>query len=981
MPPNRLEEIARQDPPYHRALEAVRQWVTEVWHNPVVYYQLDHGPTHAHRVCEYLEQLSFGPDGCRMPPPSPAEAFVLLAAAYLHDVGMQLGWSEAPASIPRARGALTGEDLETIRRLHAQTSAAVIRSWKTALPASLARGLSDAQKDILCGELNEVLAFVAEYHNRPYAAHEIRQKAEGFPPAVKNAVRIGLVAGWLQAADALHMDHTRVTETILVDALDLWRKGKGAEFGLRVTDLVRMAQAYFVDHVAVDWVGTSGVRIRVLVRVRDQAQFSDARVLIERYESRLQRRDGDALTLIQSESAEAVLFGIEPPGPILDPTVIPLPADLLQAPEPPPPTHSTCPPPVPAFVGREKLVDEAMRSLGSGQCRWITFHGPSGIGKTQAALKLAQGVCGPERALSVSVFVPLEAATNAADVPDRVKTALIQAGFRLDPADDLATVLRRVAPNPCLLLLDNAEDVLARDHRAAVAVLESIAMDEGPHRLVVTTKAPTHSPHEAPRRVPPLRSAAEGRAEDQDLWARLTAGIDAQPGDDARAAELLGQLAGIPLAIYLCACRWRATGSLAAILEDWHQNGPHGVRLGPDRTRLTDLEFTLRRNLALLDASRPLDQEARRVLSLLALLPAGSPDDLARDLVGPDWLAGVTRLCDVGLGHNRAGRWAVLEPIRRFALQSLDSSGWHAPLEQWLIAHADTADDAIGRSGSARALNWFRAEMANLHAVWDAAAQRGQPAIVASLGQALGKAYLWLNVPGAEQRLARAAEAARSVGSTLGRAKCIFCRGNVLARLDRHEEALEAYDAAQPLYEEIGDTLGRANCIMSRGDVLAFLNRHEEALGAYDAAQPLHEQIGDTLGRANCIKSRGDVVADLKRHEEALKAYDAAQPLYEEIGLTLGRANCIQSRARVHSETGDGRAAAEFDEAVRLFESIGDVYSQAWTLVYQARHHRRSSEPDRARECYGRALGMFREIKYQFGIDAVTKELGRLGPV
>ena len=978
MPPNRLEEIARQDSPYHRALEAVRQWVTEVWQNPVVYYQLDHGPTHAHRVCQYLDQLSFGPDGCRMPPPTPAEAFVLLAAAYLHDVGMQLGWSEAPASIPRARGALTGEDLETIRRLHAQTSAAVIRSWKTALPASLARGLSDAQKDILCGDLNEVLAFVAEYHNRPYAAHEIRQKAEGFSPAVKNRVRIALLAGWLQAADALHMDHTRVTETILVDALDLWRKGKGAEFGLRVTDLVRMAQAYFVDHVAVDWVGTSGVRIRVLVRVRDQAQFNDARVLIERYESRLQRRDGDALTLIQSESAGAILFGIEPPQPILDPTVIPVPDDLLQAPEPPPPTHSTCDPPVPTFVGREELVDEAMRSLVSGTCRWITFHGPSGIGKTQAALKLAQALCGPERALALSVFVPLEAATKAADVPDRVKTALIQAGFRLEAADDLPTVLRRVAQTPCLLVLDNAEDVLEVDRQAAVAVLESIAMDEGPHRLVVTTKAPTHSPHEAPRRVPPLRSAAEGRAEDQDLWARLTAGIDPQPGDDLRAGELLGQLEGIPLAIYLSACRWRATGSLAAILEDWHQSGPHGMRVGPERTRRTDLEFSLQRNLALLDESRPLDQEARRVLSLLALLPAGSADDLARDLLGPDWLAAVTRLCDVGLGHNRAGRWGLLEPIRRFALASLDTSPWHAPLEEWLIARARTADRAIGWSGSVRALAWFRAEMANLHAVWDAAAQRGQPAVVGALGQALGDAYLWLNVPGAQERLARASEAARSIADTLGRANCIKSRGDVLAFLNRHEEALGAYDAAQPLYEQIGATLGRANCIKGRGDVLAFLKRHEEALEAYDAAQPLYEEIGHTLGRANCISCRGDVLADLKRHEEALEAYDAAQPLYEQIGDTLGRANCIRSRARVHSETGDGRAGAEFDEAFRLYGSIGDVYSQAGTLVYQARHHRRSSEPDRARECYGRALGLFREIKYQPGIDVVTEELGEL---
>jgi hypothetical protein len=47
--------------------------------------------------------------------------------------------------------------------------------------------------------------------------------------------------------------------------------------------------------------------------------------------------------------------------------------------------------------------------------------------------------------------------------------------------------------------------------------------------------------------------------------------------------------------------------------------------------------------------------------------------------------------------------------------------------------------------------------------------------------------------------------------------------------------------------------------------------------------------------------------------------------------------------------------------------------------VYQARHHADHNEPDRARECYRRALGLFGEIKHQPGIDVVSEELGRLG--
>ena len=71
-----------------RALANVRAAAARIWSRPLHRYYTDHTVTHSERVIALLDGLTAGMMGTdeRL---SSSEVFVLLAAAYLHDVGMQ----------------------------------------------------------------------------------------------------------------------------------------------------------------------------------------------------------------------------------------------------------------------------------------------------------------------------------------------------------------------------------------------------------------------------------------------------------------------------------------------------------------------------------------------------------------------------------------------------------------------------------------------------------------------------------------------------------------------------------------------------------------------------------------------------------------------------------------------------------------------------------------------------------------------------
>lgn len=174
------------NPYQRRALENVRAAAERIWRAPLHRYYTDHTVAHSERVIALLDGLAAGmmQTDRRL---APGETLVLLAAAYLHDVGMQ-------------DERFAGGDLEAIRAAHHEVTAEwIYRTLET--PGSVVDlGLPDDPG------LVEAVALVAKAHRK------VDLHAADYDPFPHGGetMRPRLLGALLRLGDELDIDHRRV---------------------------------------------------------------------------------------------------------------------------------------------------------------------------------------------------------------------------------------------------------------------------------------------------------------------------------------------------------------------------------------------------------------------------------------------------------------------------------------------------------------------------------------------------------------------------------------------------------------------------------------------------------------------------------------------------------------------------------------------------------------------------------------------------
>lgn len=174
--------------------------------------------------------------------------------------------------------------------------------------------------------------------------------------------------------------------------------------------------------------------------------------------------------------------------------------EVPRAPESPP----GLPRPLSRMIGREAVVREIVERLATQ--RFVTLHGPGGIGKTTVALAVAHAELAAFA--NAVIFVDLGAITDPALVTSVVASALGVAVQSDDPTPILISRLRR---QRTLLVLDSCEQVID----AVARLAERVSREAPDVSLLTTSREPLRVEGE---HVYPLRA------------------LDTPPQDDALAA-------------------------------------------------------------------------------------------------------------------------------------------------------------------------------------------------------------------------------------------------------------------------------------------------------------------------------------------------------------------------------------------------------------------------------------------------------------
>jgi predicted ATPase/DNA-binding winged helix-turn-helix (wHTH) protein len=582
-----------------------------------------------------------------------------------------------------------------------------------------------------------------------------------------------------------------------------------------------------------------------------------------------------------------------------------------------------------SFIGREREIAHIKEHLGT--TRLVTLIGAGGCGKTRLAMQVAADLL---QSYPDGIWlVELAALTQAGLVPQTVANVL---GLKEQPGRGLAqTINEYLASKRLLLVLDNAEHLLAACAQLADAVLRQCAqvviLATSRERLGIagelTYRVPSLSVPDPRRKATLEELSAYESARLFIERARLSRPHFTITAENAPAlASVCYRLDGIPLAIELAAPRVRSM-SLEEVKRRLDQS--FGLLTGGPRTALPR-QRTLRSTI---DWSYDLLSDAEQaLLCRLAVFSGGWTLEAAEQVcIGErvdsiEVLDLLTSLADKNLvvadEQDGPTRYRLLETVRHYGLERLrehdEEAHWRGRHLAYFLVLAE-ADPQQQGSDRTDWLDRLEIEHDNVRSAlaWSSAAVADA---AGGLRLAGAISWFWL-VRGywAEGRTWFSAVLAATPRAQDGAARATALRG--AGRLATSQGDYSAAKALRQeglaIWKELGNREGIAQSVASLGTIAQMQGDYPAAEALFKEALAIRRELGDRLGIVLSLISLGHSACEQGAYPTARVLLEESLAISRELGAWLSFAETLYHLGTVAYFEGDYSAAQ-----TRLEESL-----------------------------------------------------------
>lgn len=556
-----------------------------------------------------------------------------------------------------------------------------------------------------------------------------------------------------------------------------------------------------------------------------------------------------------------------------------------------------------SFVGRERELS-ALRALLADGTPLVTITGPSGMGKTRLARRLARELGG--------AFLGVEACATEADLRAAVAERLGLTG-EMD-GETLA------ARGPLLLVLDSVDP----HARPLAGVLEEW-LDRCPElALLVTSLVPLGIRGEVRFELGPLDEADAvalylDRARDASADRAL-----AQPEREAL-DELVSRLDRLPLAIELAAARVRVLPP-RQLLE----------RISKRLDLLRSADGSLASALSL--SWNLLTADEQRVLARASVFVGGFTLAAAEAILGCDLIVDqLDGLRAKALLQFDGARFSLYESVREFAALRLRELGGAAELERLHAAYF--ASEGTARATRAEgpealeALRWLATERENL-----LAAHRRSfgvaPAVAARAGLALA-ALFSRGGPLAFQReiLDACVQAARRTGDPRLLVQALHERGRVRKREGGSAAARKDVDEGLSVARAQGLRASEGHLLIASAS-LRVLSSDSEARSELERALAIGNEEGDPFLEGQSLLVLGALEESLGALDSAAAQTEEALALFRRGGHLRFCGIALLNLGAIHSHRGRFSAARNaLAQACEIFASLENLTSLSYATT------------------------------------------------
>ncbi|KAG2035401.1 hypothetical protein BDR03DRAFT_962563 [Suillus americanus] len=516
------------------------------------------------------------------------------------------------------------------------------------------------------------------------------------------------------------------------------------------------------------------------------------------------------------------------------------------------------PPSRPAMLyGRDDLVAELTNLVVNDE--HLALIGPGGMGKSSLAKAIINEPLVMDKFADRRFFVTYDGLDPSTITFETFMTRFVGAlGIEIagtDPVRQISTFLDSASS---LIILDNAETFEEASAPPALgdipSVIAEIANISGVI-LVLTSRSRRNAPNVQwiTKDIPPLDLSSA-----QAVFFRIyhhTSRSEAE--EDIKG--LLKELDFHPLSINILANAAQQNGwSPITLLKRW--NDRHSKVLDGRRGKLQSLSDTMQLSLSS-PSVQNLGEDGCRVLAIIAFLPQGLNESLARALLPS--LPQVDTICDIlcmqSLVYRQDNFIKVLAPIRHYmrdALQAPDStclqdmrSFYYRTIRLCSSKRDDHADIVISDH-----LNIEHVVAFNLAYVPDNMDDTHD--------------ICWRFLQCLQQHLPRPTTLISAISNIVEnsstwklKARCLLSLAQLYNALSQLVEASQTLQAAEELYLTAGDPESMGNCLIKRADFLRCQGRFIQSQNLLEGLQ--HSDSWESL--SNTVKARAWYFLDIAR--------------------------------------------------------------------------------------------------------------------
>ena len=271
----------------------------------------------------------------------------------------------------------------------------------------------------------------------------------------------------------------------------------------------------------------------------------------------------------------------------------------------------------------------------------------------------------------------------------------------------------------------------------------------------------------------------------------------------------------------------------------------------------------------------------------------------------------------------------------------------------------------------------------------------------------------------AKQYFEQAHQIRQSLGNPRGEAESLNNIARAQESLGERQTALETYTQSLKKWQEAGDQYGQAWAFFNMGRVCFLLRTAQTALEHYARALELWQTLGDVPRQAATLSSTGDAYFSLTDYSNALSYYEQARSRWQTAGDLNGEVSALFAMSKTYEVLRDRRRQSDFnrqaqqlklriqracvqrpedvvqldrtrqaenaqedarrllldeteaslrqaivknEEAVRLFDKVGDYNREVFTLFDIGSVYRKLHDKDNERRTLDRSLSLTQRV-------------------